>query len=379
MEPHNKLVRNKLSSYLKGKRVVLVGPAPSVIDSAQAALIDSYDVVVRLNKALPIPKDLQKDIGTRCDILYNCMNPSDDCGGVININTLNKYGVKFLVGAYPPVDSVGTTKLRIKTDSLSFYNKNRNNWRSFCYTDKTHFLSLWKLMRLPNTGTMAILDLLRFDIKELYITGITFFKGGYIRSYRDYDEKGIMNHLKKFNLHNPNKQLDYACGRLLKEPRVTMDNTLTSILTQHCGVGGTDGTSGGDETYGISGGEDDDVGSCHPQSDYSDQTGGATDHDGNGDGDSDREEIDESRRVAIEEDEEDSMDSVDTLIIEKDQERPVVASDGSDLIVEAEVDREVAVVESSVTSIKKCGKKIDDFDDNLIGQIKRKIPIYSKK
>ena len=379
MEPHNKLVRNKLSSYLKGKRVVLVGPAPSVIDSAQAALIDSYDVVVRLNKALPIPKDLQKDIGTRCDILYNCMNPSDDCGGTININTLNKYGVKFLVGAYPPVDSVGTTKLRIKTDNLSFYNKNRNNWRSFCYTDKTHFLSLWKLMRLPNTGTMAILDLLRFDIKELYITGITFFKVGYIRSYRDYDEKGIMNHLKKFNLHNPNKQLDYACGRLLKEPRVTMDNTLTSILTQHCGAGETDGTDG---TYGMSGGEDDDVGSCQPQSDYSDQIGGATHHDGYGDGDSDREEIDENHRNI--EDEEDSMDSVNTLIIEKDQERPVTAkSDGSDLIVEAEADSVVAVEESKVInsgSDKKCGeKKIDDFDDNLIGQIKRKIPIYSKK
>lgn len=369
MEPHNKLVRNKLSSYLKGKRVVLVGPAPSVIDSAQAALIDSYDVVVRLNKALPIPKDLQKDIGTRCDILYNCMNPSDDCGGVININTLNKYGVKFLVGAYPPVDSVGTTKLRIKTDSLSFYNKNRNNWRSFCYTDKTHFLSLWKLMRLPNTGTMAILDLLRFDIKELYITGITFFKGGYIRSYRDYDEKGIMNHLKKFNLHNPNKQLDYACERLLKEPRVTMDNTLTSILTQHCGASGASGAS--------EDGMDD--GSCLPQSDYSDQTGGSTDHDGDRDGDSDREEIDENRRVAIEEDE-DSMDSVNTLIIEKDQERPVGTGDGSDLIVEAEVDRGVHAVEPSVVApVKKCGEKFDDFDDNLIGQIKRKIPIYSKK
>ncbi|MEX0598013.1 MAG: glycosyltransferase family 29 protein, partial [Candidatus Paceibacterota bacterium] len=230
MEQHNKLIRNKLSNYLKGKRVAIVGPASSIIGSKQAALIDSYDVVVRLNKALPIPPDLSPDVGSRTDILYNCMNPTDECGGTISINVLNKAGIKFLVGAYPPVDSVGTTKLRIKTDTLMFYHKNRNYWNNFCYTDKTHFLTLWKSMRLPNTGTMAILDLLRFDIKELYITGITFFKGGYIRTYRDYDEKGIIKHLQRFNLHLPEKQLQYASTQLLKDKRVILDNTLSDIL-----------------------------------------------------------------------------------------------------------------------------------------------------
>ena len=236
MDRHNRLMRNKLSSYLKGKRVAIVGPAPSVVGSKQAELINSYDVVVRLNKALPIPKELREDVGTRCDILYNCMNPSEECGGVINISTLKKCKVKYLIGAYPPLDKVGNTKLRIKSDTITFYTKNRSNWKNFCYTDKGHFLKLWKHMRLPNTGTMAILDLLRFDIKELYITGITFFKGGYIRTYRDYDENGILTHLKKFNLHKPSKQLDFACKQLTADSRVKMDDTLTKIVRKRYAV-----------------------------------------------------------------------------------------------------------------------------------------------
>jgi len=230
MDQHNRKTRKKLSNYLDGKRVVIVGPAACIVDSEQAELINSYDVVVRLNKALPIPSELKKDVGTRTDILYNCMNPGEDCGGVISIKTLRQNKVKYLIGAYPPIDKIGSTKLRIKKDILEFWAKNRNAFPNFCYTDKGYFLKIWKHMRLPNTGTIAILDLLRFNIKELYITGITFFKGGYIRTYRDYDEKGILKHMKKFELHKPSKQLDYACKQLMADKRVVMDETLEKII-----------------------------------------------------------------------------------------------------------------------------------------------------
>jgi hypothetical protein len=335
MDTHNKLIRNKLSSYLKGKRVAIIGPAPSVVGSEQAALIDSYDVVVRLNKALPIPKDLQKDVGTRTDILYNCMNPSDDCGGVISVSNLTKCGVKFVVGAYPPLDHVGTTKLRIKTDNLSFYNRNKGNWKNFCYTDRTHFLSLWKLMRLPNTGTMAIFDLLRFDIKELYITGITFFKGGYIRSYRDYDEKGIMKHLKKFNLHNPDKQIDFACSRLLKDPRVKMDNTLTDILTKHVGDPKSS-NEGSDE-------QDHNMGSLMAD---------CGDH--KGQNENCRDQDCEDQDCGDQNEDYEDQDCEDQDCEDQDCNESVVEVDGQSNIIE-------------------------DYDDDLIGEIKCKIPIYSKK
>lgn len=234
MDHHSKKIREKLSRYLKGKRVVVVGPAQSVVGSGQGKLIDSYDVVVRLNKALPVSKSMTEDIGSRTDILYNCMNPSDECGGIIPIGLLQKLNVKFVVGAYPPLERVGQTKLRIKSDNLEFFQKSKKNFRNFCYTDKNYFLNMWKIMKLPNTGTMTILDLLRFEIKELYITGITFFKGGYIRTYRDYDEEGILTHMKKFNLHKPERQLNYMCKKLSTDPRVKMDSTLKDIVDSQC-------------------------------------------------------------------------------------------------------------------------------------------------
>lgn len=230
LEQHNRKIRNKLSNFLKGKRVCIVGPAPSIIGSNQGEIIDNYDVVVRLNKALPIPEDLSQDIGTRTDILYNCMNPSEECGGKISISTLNRSNCQFLVGAYPPLERMGSTKIRTRKDNLTFYQKYNSTYSNFCYTDLNYFRKLWKNMKMPNTGVMTILDLLRFDIKELYITGITFFKGGYYSKYRKYNEKQVLKRMEKFNLHKQNEQRKYVTKVLSKDPRVRVDQALYKII-----------------------------------------------------------------------------------------------------------------------------------------------------
>lgn len=232
MEHHNRRARDRLSKYLRNKRVVLVGPAPSIIGSNQGKLIDDYDVVVRLNKAVPVPSKLKNDIGTRTDILYNCMNPSDECGGPISISVLKKKNVRFLVGAFPPIEKIGSQRMRLKKDVMDFFSKNRLRYNNFCYTDKGHFNKLWREVKLPNTGIMAITDLLRFPIKELYITGITFFKGGYYSQYRKYDEKGVLEHMKKFGLHKPDRQLKYMARELSNDKRVKMDTTLEQIIAE---------------------------------------------------------------------------------------------------------------------------------------------------
>ena len=96
--------RRKFLEYLKNKRVVIVGPAPTMVDSKQHDIIESYDVVVRLNRALPILEKLKPDIGSRTDILYNCMNPSNECGGTIDIELLQRENIKVLVSPYAPVE-----------------------------------------------------------------------------------------------------------------------------------------------------------------------------------------------------------------------------------------------------------------------------------
>ena len=61
---------SKYKNYLKGKKVVLVGPAWHTKHTNQEELIESYDVVVRMNNGFIISEKKQKDIGRRTDILY---------------------------------------------------------------------------------------------------------------------------------------------------------------------------------------------------------------------------------------------------------------------------------------------------------------------
>ncbi|MFW6130642.1 MAG: glycosyltransferase family 29 protein, partial [Atribacterota bacterium] len=61
------------SNFVKGNSAVLVGPAKSIEGSNQGEMIDSFNLVVRMNKAVPVPDSVKEDIGSRTDILYNCL------------------------------------------------------------------------------------------------------------------------------------------------------------------------------------------------------------------------------------------------------------------------------------------------------------------
>ena len=46
--------------YLKDKNVILVAPAAYLIGRNMGEEIDNYDIVVRINNSLPIPKNWRK-------------------------------------------------------------------------------------------------------------------------------------------------------------------------------------------------------------------------------------------------------------------------------------------------------------------------------
>ena len=230
-----KLTNNREAylKYLKGKRVVVVGPAPSIVGSKQREFIDSFDIVVRLNKAVPVPLTLIDDIGTRTDVLYNCMNPSEECGGQINVKNLRNNGVKFLVAPYGPITTIDKRYTRFKSDIYNFITNNSEDDLAISHIDSDYFKSLLKIMKLPNTGVNAILDLLSTEISELYITGFTFFKGGYYKEYRRYNEKEVLDRMNKYGLHDQEKQMLHMKDVLLNDARVKMDKTLMEIIMEY--------------------------------------------------------------------------------------------------------------------------------------------------
>ena len=80
-------ISNKLNNYLKQKSVIIVGPSQNLIGKLKGKFIDSHDIIVRLNKCWKIPKELEKDYGSRTDILWHCMKETS--GGIFEIEKKN--------------------------------------------------------------------------------------------------------------------------------------------------------------------------------------------------------------------------------------------------------------------------------------------------
>ncbi len=210
--------------YIKDKSVALVGPAESIINTKKGHIIDRFDVVVRLNKSIPLPKDLSKDIGTKTDVLYNSLNTSDFPGENKLSPTLHKkYGIKFVCSSYPFNHSV------FKDDILRYVRKYKFEL-PFKVMDDNRFRRFESALGTrPYTGTCAIMDLLCYPIKYLYITGLDFYYSRYYGQYREIS-KGQLKHTRNSNIHNAKPQLAYLKHISLLDDRIILDSFLTKIV-----------------------------------------------------------------------------------------------------------------------------------------------------
>ena len=212
------------NSYVEGKCIAIVGPAQSILETGKGEIIDKFDLVIRLNKSLPLPSKLKNDIGTKTDIIYNSLNTSD-YPGQNNLNTelYKKYGVKFVCSYYPFNhrifhDDILNYVLKYKFD-LPLKVMNDMKFRNF---EKM-------LGTRPYTGTCAIMDLLSYPIKYLYITGLDFYQTKYYSEYRR-STKESLKHAKNSPIHQAKPQLDYLKNISLFDNRIILDNYLDNLL-----------------------------------------------------------------------------------------------------------------------------------------------------
>ncbi len=211
---------SEYAAFLKNKRVIIIGPAPHILKIKQKELIDSYNLICRLGKGFIIQKELEENIGTRIDILYNVLNDQSGkrSSGVLNIKELLLKKIKWICSANPPY-----FEMKIKNRKFEIKNNNRI---PFHIINKEYYKEITKETgKWINTGLAAIIDLLYYDIKELYITGITFFseknKKYYYPQYRDpelyledcYDREKQLNFMKQ--LYKKDKRI--KCDKVLKE------------------------------------------------------------------------------------------------------------------------------------------------------------------
>jgi len=213
-----------------GKRIAVVGPASSAFQTGKGAYIDSFDLVIRINKSA-LTVDAGKhptDIGSRTDILFHCfLENLHSGGGPLDFAMYERQGIRFVIN--PRYEWSGVR------NSFNFYKRYRTAQPTYLLSRKL----FGKINRSlggyrPTTGYSALYALLESDFAELYITGFTFFKTAYGDGYRD-DMKGA-NQARAFmegvGLHNPDAEFGEFKKLLAKHPgkNIRMDDELRNIV-----------------------------------------------------------------------------------------------------------------------------------------------------
>lgn len=220
LEKYNQLYLN----YLSNKTVALIGPAESITNTNKGHIIDQFDVVVRLNKSLPLPEHLSKDIGTKTNILYNSLNTSDFPGeNKFSNSFLKQFDIHFLVCPYPfEIDL-------FQKDILHYIQRSKFEIPFRCISLKNYKQLENSLQTRPFTGICAIVEMLSYPIKYLYISGLDFYYTKYYQSYRRISKQQQKNNQNNY-IHKSKPQINLLRHLSLFDDRIILDTFLDQLL-----------------------------------------------------------------------------------------------------------------------------------------------------
>lgn len=219
--------------WFNNKRVAIVGGADSVLKEKSGAYIDDFDVVVRINKGVELIEEQAEYVGTRTDILFHSFLDNPDKVGYspITQELWNKHKVKHLI--YSRNHKMVEQGIY---DVLLFAKKTAGLTR-FSEIPEDLFEQNMKTLApsWPTTGFTAIHTAINCQPKELYVTGITFFKTGHNHKYRPENiEYFTKNFEDKPKAHRPEKEYDYFKHLYAQYPDIVkLDKVLKEILSRH--------------------------------------------------------------------------------------------------------------------------------------------------
>ena len=240
-------INNRYADFLESKRIVLVGPAPHMRGWKQGELIDSYDIVVRVSKGyelIPglkskvadheskgkfnIKEDIKEDFGTRMDILYQTLFSQWGSGFTAPFEKL-KNKLKWLCASFPDKKHKPFIKDFIKYTKkleIPFHIINKEYWEKI----------VEEMGTIPTVGPTAAFDLLRYNIKEIYLTGFTFCQIKdknnfyYYPEYFYNKEKHLIRQGGK--KHNNKKIYKYFKKIYKKDSRIKCDKILKELIEE---------------------------------------------------------------------------------------------------------------------------------------------------
>ena len=220
---YGRVPESYLMEYLKGKNVIIVGPAGYLHGKGLGKWIDSFNVVVRINHAIPV--EYPEDYGTKTDILYHILSHRGKNGvhkrlvERWEVELWSKKGLKWLVSRHESL-SRRVKQMETVIDGLM-------PWVTI------HRIFYRKIQGLignknPNTGVIAMMHLLTFPITKLQVTGFDFYESGVYEGYGDV-KKGESAGIINSRWHDSQFQIAYLKKVKRKEHRLMFDEVLTKI------------------------------------------------------------------------------------------------------------------------------------------------------
>lgn len=175
---HTRFVtRSDVAALLSGRSIAIVGSGPSAAASSPG-LVDSHDVVLRVNNY----KLSGAATGQRTDVFYSFFGRSIKKSA----HELTRDGVQLCMCKCPDAQFIQSDWHRrhgkmAGVDFSYIYNMRRDWWFCDTYVPPVEdFLAHFYLLgrHVPTTGFAAILDVLGYAPRSVYLTGFDFFMSG---------------------------------------------------------------------------------------------------------------------------------------------------------------------------------------------------------
>ncbi len=213
----------------KNKRIAIIGAADSAFAESNGVLINSYDIVIRINKA-PNSWDSEKAdyIGSKFTYLFHSFYENNfSGGGPIDWEYFDTLGIEKVINP-------NCTKKGLYTH-LSYY-KRHLLFRKTYLLSKENYRVLSNELEgfIPTVGYSALAVVLQSECKEIFITGFTFFKTPYAKGYRKdlEDPETNQKHIENQGLHNPDLEFEAFKKALKLSPcgNIHFDKELQRLL-----------------------------------------------------------------------------------------------------------------------------------------------------
>lgn len=216
--------RSGVARRLSGRSVAIVGSGPGVLDN-EPGFVDGHEVVIRVNNY----QCIGTQTGIRTDVHYSFYGMSIKK----TAEELRRDGVYLCMAKCPdavPIDSEWHRRTG-RIDGIDFrriYQRRALWWFCDTYVPTVEdFMCHFNLLgrHVPTTGFAAILDVLSYAPRSIYLTGFDFFQSGLHNVNERWKQKNRGDPI----CHVPEREADWLRARVKSYP-ITCDYTLSEIL-----------------------------------------------------------------------------------------------------------------------------------------------------